>query len=134
MLSPQAALVYTMVVAAESDEDITDREIEIIGDLVNHLPIFDGVARHEVVEMATACSEMMARPGGTDQVFEQVRDALPDSLRATAYALACDVIAADSRLHRNEMKTLGDVRSRLGVDPDTAQAIEGVTRVRFQAA
>ncbi|MDH3772358.1 MAG: hypothetical protein OET79_15405, partial [Nitrospirota bacterium] len=40
MISPQAALVYTMVVAAESDREVVDAEIHIIGDLVNHLPIF----------------------------------------------------------------------------------------------
>ena len=37
--------------------------------------------------MATRCSEMLARPGGSDQVFGLIRQALPMPLRDTAYAL-----------------------------------------------
>lgn len=134
MISPQAALVYTMVVVAEADDHICDTEIALIGDLVNHLPIFRGVDRAAVVEMATACSELLARPGGRDQVFDQIRAALKDDLRATAYALACDVIAVDSRLQRSEMGALDDVRNRLGIEPALAGAIERATQVRFHAA
>ena len=42
MLSPQEALVYTMVVAAEADHEIAEAEINLIGDLGNHLPVFRG--------------------------------------------------------------------------------------------
>ena len=134
MISPQAALVYTMVVAAEADHDIAEPEIELIGDLVNHLPVFRGVSREQVVEMATACSEQLSKPGGTDQVFQEVRAALSDHLRETAYALACDVIAVDTRLHRHEMTALESIRSHLGIDRSVADAIERSARVRFQAA
>lgn len=134
MITPQAALVYTMVVAAEADHDIAETEIELIGDLVNHLPVFRGVRREQVVEMATACSELLSKPGGIDQVFDEVRAALSDHLRETAYALACDVIAVDTRLHGNEMKVLEDIRNHLGVDHGVAGVIERSARVRFQAA
>ena len=40
MISPQEALIYTMVAAAEAGREIADAEIDIIGDLVNHLPTF----------------------------------------------------------------------------------------------
>lgn len=134
MISPQAALVYTMVIAAEADHDIAEPEIELIGDLVNHLPVFRCVSREQVVEMATACSEQLSKPGGIDQVFQEVRAGLGDHLRETAYALACDVIAVDARLHRHEMTALENIRSHLGIDPSVADAIERSARVRFQAA
>ena len=134
MISPQAALVYTMVVAAESDREVVDAEIHIIGDLVNHLPIFKTMDRAEVTGMATACSTLLARDGGLDQVFGQIRDALPAPLRETAYALACDVIAVDSRLQKDEMQTLERIRQQLEVDPNTARTIERAAQVRFQAA
>lgn len=134
MLSPQEALVYTMVAAAEADHEIADFEIDLIGDLGNHLPIFRSVDRARLTEIATACSEALARPGGREQVFRQIRAALPRQLRDTAYALACDVIAVDSRLQRGEMHTLEWLRSALEVDPAMARAIEQVAEVRFQAA
>jgi uncharacterized membrane protein YebE (DUF533 family) len=134
MLSPQEALVYTMVVAAESDHEIAEAEIKIIGDLVNHLPIFRGLDRAAMTRVATACSKLLGQSGGADKVFELIRQALTPPLRDTAYALACDVIAVDSRLNRNEMRILEQVRIELGVDPVMARAIEQVAEVRFQAA
>jgi uncharacterized membrane protein YebE (DUF533 family) len=134
MLSPQEALVYTMVVAAESDHEIAEAEIKIIGDLVNHLPIFRGLDRAAMTRMATACSKLLGQSGGADKVFELIRQALTPPLRDTAYALACDVIAVDSRLNRNEMRILEQVRIELEVDPVMARAIEQVAEVRFQAA
>ena len=134
MLSPQEALVYTMVAAAEADHEIADPEINLIGDLGNHLPIFRAMSRARLTEVASACSEALAQPGGREQVFRQIRAALPRQLRDTAYALACDVIAADSRLQRGEMHTLEWLRTELEVDPAMARAIEQVVEVRFQAA
>lgn len=134
MISPQEALVYTMVAAAESDREIADAEIHIIGDLVNHLPIFSGLDRAAMTAMATRCSEMLAQAGGSDQVFGLIRQALPMPLRETAYALACDVVAVDSRLNRAEMRVLEEIRAQLEVDPAMARAIEQVAQVRFKAA
>jgi hypothetical protein len=84
--------------------------------------------------MATRCSEMLAQAGGSDHVFGLIRQALPMPLRETAYALACDVIAVDSRLNRAEMRVLEEIRAQLEVDPAMARAIEQVAQVRFKAA
>ena len=134
MISPQEALVYTMVAAAESDREIADAEINLIGDLVNHLPIFKGVDRATTTEMAVRGSHLLEQAGGSDQVFGLIRQALPMPLRETAYALACDVIAVDSRLSRAEMRMLDKIRAQLQVDPGMARAIERVAEVRFKAA
>jgi uncharacterized membrane protein YebE (DUF533 family) len=134
MISAQEALVYTMVAAAEADREIADAEIDLIGDLGNHLPIFKGVDRAAMTEMATRCSDLLAQPGGSDRIFTLIRQALPMPLRDTAYALACDVIAVDSRLNRAEMRILENVRTQLEVDPAMARAIERVAEVRFKAA
>ena len=134
MLSPQEALVYAMVVAAESDHDIAEAEVHLIGDLGNHLPVFQAVGRTKMTAMAMACSELLAEAGGREKAFGLIRAALSPQLRATAYALACDVIAVDSRLQRDEMQTLEHVRAELEVDPALARAIERVAVIRFQAA
>jgi uncharacterized membrane protein YebE (DUF533 family) len=134
MLSAQEALVYTMVAAAEADHEIDDAEIRIIGDLVNHLPVFRGLDRARATKIATAGSKLLAKTGGRERAFVQIREALAPQLRETAYAIACDVIAADSRLQRNELQILERIRAELEVEPAMARAIEQVARVRFQAA
>ena len=40
-LSTQDALIYLMVVAATSDAQVSDRELEVIGGLVTRLPVLD---------------------------------------------------------------------------------------------
>ncbi|HSA81679.1 MAG TPA: tellurite resistance TerB family protein [Geminicoccaceae bacterium] len=134
MLSPQEALIYTMVIAAEADHDIAEAEIRILGDLGNHLPIFRVIGRAKMTKMAMACSELLAEAGGREKVFGMIRGTLSPQLRATAYALACDVIAVDSRLQPNEMQALELIRAQLEVDPTIARAIERVAMIRFQAA
>lgn len=134
MISAQEALIYTMVVAAESDHDVADAEIDIIGDLVHHLPVFRGLDRAAMTRIATVCSRMLAQKGGSDRVFGLIREALSPDLRETAYALACDVIAVDSRLHREELQLLEQIRAQLDVAPGIARTIERVAQVRFQAA
>jgi uncharacterized membrane protein YebE (DUF533 family) len=134
MISPQEALIYTMVVAAESDGEIVDAEIDIVGDVLNHLPVFKGIDRATMTAMAARGSNLLAQADGADRVFGLIREALSMPLRETAYALACDVIAVDRRLSRAEMGVLERIRAELEVDPVMARAIEQVTQVRFQAA
>jgi uncharacterized membrane protein YebE (DUF533 family) len=134
MLSPQEALVYTMVVAAEADHEIDDAEINLIGDLGNHLPAFREIGREALTEIAVACSEALAQPGGRQEVFGLIREALPRQLRGTAYALACDVVAVDRRLQRSEIHALEWLRRELEVEPALARTIEEVAEVRFKAA
>jgi hypothetical protein len=133
MISAKEALIYTMVVAAESDREIADAEIDVIGDMVNHLPIFAGLDRAATTKIATRCSDLLAR-GGADKVFALIREALPATLRDTAYALACEIVAVDRRLNRAEMGILDKIRVALDVDPLMARTIERVAEVRFQAA
>lgn len=134
MLSPQAALIYTMVIVAEADHDVADQELEIIGDLVSHLPVFDHVDRQQVAQLATECSEMIGEPAGLERALQMIKQALSPTLREAAYALACDVIAVDRRLNRREIQALEQVRSHLGVEPAVADLLEGAARIRFQAA
>ena len=81
MPSPQVALLYAMGVAAGSGRELAPEDIGIIGDLVEHLPIFCGIDRRQVAELATRCSEQLAGPG------EQLR--APH--RQLAHLLAVDV-------------------------------------------
>jgi uncharacterized membrane protein YebE (DUF533 family) len=134
MISPQEALIYTMVLAAESDGEIVDAEIDIVADLANHLPVFKGVDRVAMTAMAARCSDLLAQTDGGDRAFGLIREALSMPLRETAYALACDMIAVDRRLSRAEMAVLERIRAQLEVDPVMARAIEQAAQVRFQAA
>ena len=67
---------------------------------------------------------------GLDALFGLLRAALPERLRETAYALACDVVSADGNLREVELRMLEEVREELQIDRLHAAAIEWGARVR----
>ena len=64
-------------------------------------------------------------------ITETERDkSLPEKLRETAYALACDVAAADGTIAQEELRLLEIIRHELRVGRLPAAAIERGARAR----
>lgn len=131
MLSVQEALIYTMVLMAAVDRDMRDIELDRIGDMVKHLPVFRDYDPDRLVATARACAVRVNERDGIEAVFGEIDRALPGHLRETAYALACDVAAADRRIPSEERRLLIFLRDRLGLSRLVAAAIEHAARVRF---
>jgi hypothetical protein len=89
------ALIYTMVLASAADREMSDPELRSIGDMVRSLPIFLDLDEMEISIISGACAEMLNDEDGLEAVLDFINDALPEKLRETAYALACDIVAAD---------------------------------------
>jgi tellurite resistance protein len=132
MLDPHSALIYTMVIVSAADRDMTDDELEVIGSIVGHLPAFAGFDRNQLPNVLQSCTEMLGRDDGLDEVFSEIKAALPANLRETAYAVACDVAAADGEASQEELRILELMRHRLNIDRLIAAGIERGARARFQ--
>lgn len=130
MTNHHDALIYTMVLASAADQNMTDAELRTIGEMVNYLPIFRDFDRDRLPDVARTCAELLADENGLDRVLADVKHRLPLQLRETAYALACDVIAADGKASQEELRLLELVRDRLEIDGLVAAAIERAARVR----
>jgi len=128
--SPQDALVAIMVTVSVSDETIRTAELVAIERQVNHLPIFADYDMDAVRAVAQTVYRLMAEDDGLDTLFAMVREALPERLWETAYALACDVAAADGTLGQPELRFLEEVRHELDIDRLHAAAIERGARAR----
>ena len=131
MISHHAAFIYTMVFVSAADREMTDAELRIIGEIVSYLPIFADYDKNELPNTTAACAELLDDEKGLDRAFEMIKEALPPKLRETAYALACDVAAADGEVHREELRVLELLRHRLSVERLAAAAIERAARARF---
>lgn len=125
------ALIYVMVLMSAADSNMTDRELFTIGEIVRTLPIFRDYNADLLPKAAEDCAEMLAQDGGLDAVLEMVNEALPDHLRVTAYALACDVAAVEGKLKEEEIRLLEFLRHKLDIDRLTAAAIERGARARY---
>lgn len=126
----QDALVAIMVAVSVSDETIRTSELVAIERQVNHLPVFGDYEADRLREVAQTVYSLMEEEDGLDTLFAMVRAALPERLSETAYALACDIAAADGKLRETELRMLEEVRHELNVDRLHAAAIEWGARAR----
>ncbi len=131
MIDHHAALVYTMVLASAADTDMTDAEFQIIGDFVNHLPVFRGYERKRLTQDLKACAQLLGKEDGLEAALREIKSGLPTKLRETAYIIACDVAAADGDASQEELRLLELLRHRLGIDRLVAAALERSARARF---
>jgi tellurite resistance protein len=132
MLDPQGALICTMVIVSAADSNMTDAELAIIGEIVGHLPVFRDFDRGTLPSVLESCSQLLSREDGLEEAFAEIKQALPANLRETAYALACDVAAADGEAQQEELRVLEMMRYRLNIDRLIAAGIERGARARFQ--
>ena len=134
MIDQQTALVYTMVLASAADSDMTDAELVMIDGILCLLPVFEGYDPAALPQAASACVDLLAGNDGLDTVLDTIRDVLPERLYETAYALACDIVAADREASQEELRLLEMLRHRLDIDRLAAAAIERGARARFAKA
>ncbi|HYE48989.1 MAG TPA: tellurite resistance TerB family protein [Azospirillaceae bacterium] len=134
MIDHHRALIYTMVLVSASDADMTDAELKTIAENVRYLPVFRGFDVHDLPVVTDDCTEMLSDEEGLDKALAKIRQALPNRLRETAYALACEVVAADGTASQEELRMLELIRHGLEVDRLSAAAIERGARARHMTA
>lgn len=132
MIAPHAALIYTMVLVSAADTDMTDAELRTMEEIITYLPAFQSFDRGTLPQIANACVDLLGRENGLDVAIAQIKEALPKKLRETAYALACDIVAADGEASQQELRLLEMLRHEIEVDRLTAAAIERGARARFR--
>lgn len=129
-LSPQDALIAVMIAVSAADEQLRTPELVAIQRTVNHMPVFADYDADRIRQVAQTVFDLFEEEDGLDALFGLIRDSLPVRLHETAYALACDVVAADGRLREVELRMLEEVREELAIDRLHAAAIEWGARVR----
>lgn len=131
-MEPQEALVCTMVLVAATGGGITDREIGVMAGLVQTLPVFHDFSSERLDAATEAVIGLLREEEGLAHAARLIREALEPRLRETAYALACDVVAADRFAQQDSLRMLEFVKAELRLDPLVAAAIERGARARHQ--
>jgi hypothetical protein len=132
MLDPHGALIYTMVIVTGAESRLPPDEVTMIGDIVGHWPVFHGFDHKKLPGHLNDCAELLARDEGLDATLDAIKAALPQRLRETAYAIACDLIAVDGSATQEELQLLELIRDRFELDRLIAAAIERGARARAQ--
>lgn len=129
-LSAQDALVALMMSVSLSDESVGTAELVTIEALVNNLPVFANYDADRMQNVSKTVFDLFEEEDGLDALFGLVNQALPEKLHETAYALCCDVAAADGLLGQTELRMLMEIRYQLDIDRLAAAAIERGARAR----
>lgn len=132
-LDPQEALICTMVLIAAADGGMTDREIGVMAAQVQTLPVFRGFSSSHLSAASDAAVALLHETEGLSHAAQLIREALDPKLRETAYALACEVVAAEHSAGQEVLRMLEFVREELDLDSLVAAAIERGVRVRYRA-
>lgn len=129
-LSPEDCLVAIMIAVSAADERIRTSELMAIQQVVGDLPVFAAYDPDRLRGVASVVFDLLEEEDGLGALFGLVRQHLPDRLVETAYALACDVAAADGTLTQAELRLLEEMRHELRIDRLHAAAIERGARAR----
>ena len=131
-LTAEEALICTMVLVAAADGAISDREIGVMAGLVQTLPAFHDFSSERLDKATEAAISLLGEDEGLTHAGQMIRDALEPRLRETAYALACDVVAATRNAGQPVLRMLELVMQELHLDPLVAAAVERGARARHQ--
>lgn len=134
MLDAHEALIYIMVISSAADRDMTDSELLTIGDIVRQLPVFRGYDPERLPATAAACAGRLGAEDGLEGMLDDIKAALPSRLRETAYAVSCDIVAADGTASQEELRLLEMIRHQLDISRLSAAAIEHGARARHMTA
>ena len=129
-LSAQDCLVALMIAVSASDENMRTAELVKIQSSVNMLPVFAEYDIDRIKATAQVVFDLFEQEEGLDALFGLIRENLPERLFETAYALSCDVAAADGRIEEQEGRMLEEIREELALDRLHAAAIERGARAR----
>tara|TARA_X000001036_G_scaffold437692_2_gene483629 strand:- start:68 stop:472 length:405 start_codon:yes stop_codon:yes gene_type:complete len=129
-MTAQDSLVAIMIAGGASDENMSNRELVSISRIVDHLPVFKNYEPSKIKLIAEMVFDLFEEEDGLDALFGLVREALPEKLYETAYALACDVAASDGKLPEVQLRFLEEIRHELNIDRLHGAAIERGARAR----
>ena len=129
-LSAEDALAALMIAVSAADSDIRTAELIKINNAINNLPIFAGYDVDHLPRVSQMVFDLLEQEDGLEALFGLIRECLPEKLNETAYALSCDVAAADGTIEGEEARMLEEIRYELNIDRLHAAAIERGARAR----
>jgi tellurite resistance protein len=121
-----------MVLVAATGGGISDREIGVMSGLVQTLPAFRDFSTERLRAATDAAVGLLDEDDGLAHAARMIRAALEPRLRETAYALACEVVAAERLAQQDCLRMLEFICHELHLDPLITAAIERGARARHQ--
>lgn len=115
--------------ASACDGHIADEEINGLFSITGRMKLYDGWTPNKWNSMMDQLVKILKKEG-PEGLLVKCAKSLPDELRDTAFANACDIILADGVVEDEEKEFLDKVQKVLEIDGDTALTIVEVMIIK----
>ena len=128
-LTKQEAFAGILLGASACDGHIADEEISGLCTTCQRMKMFEPISPTKFSSMMDALVKILKRDG-VEKLVDRCADALPEDLRGTAFANACDIVLADGVVEDEEKEFLNVLQRALELDGDTALTIVEVMIIK----
>jgi tellurite resistance protein len=115
--------------AVAADGVVTEEEAMGLTTSLSRMKLFQGTSERQ---FRSSFSKLvnLARNKGVDELMAQSAAAVPGDLRATAFAVATDLLFADGHVAPEERRFLEKIQKSLGVADDLALKVVEVIQIK----
>ena len=128
-VTKQEAFTGILLAAAAADGHISEEEAQGLWTAIERMKLFSNFTPDKFKRMMDTLLKILKK-GGPDMLVDKCVPALPDELRDTAFANACDLVLADGVVEDEEKKLIEKLQNRLGIAGDEAMDIVRVMVIK----
>lgn len=131
MLSDREGVAALAMLAMYADDHIAPEEDAMLRARLCQFPLFEDIPDADLGHIL-ATIEKRIRAQGADRTIGEAASVVQPHLRATAFLLASEIVAADGHVALQESTYLARLKKELHVDDRTADRIFEVTQLRLR--
>jgi tellurite resistance protein len=121
---PRRFLVEAMLGAMEADGEVTEEEVMTLEKNLSSHPLFDGMSGDELSRVTDLAADAIREAGGGKARLEAIAKGLTSrNHRLAAYAMACEICAADRELAEAEIDFLDRLHAALALEDSEAKDV-----------
>lgn len=130
-LTVQEGFAGILLGASACDGHISDDEVTGLVTALLRMKLFQRINEKSFGQMMNKL-QGIAKKKGVDTLIDVCVPVLPQELRETAFANACDIVLADGVVEPDEREFVDKLQRKLGISGDTALAIVQVMVIKNQ--
>jgi hypothetical protein len=121
-LSKPEAFAGVLLSAVASDGHISDEEVRGLCTILGRMRLYDNWTSDKFNSMLNRLLGMLKREG-PENILTKCAPVLPEDMRETAFANACDLLLADGGIEDEERAFLDSLQRKLEISGDQAITI-----------
>ncbi len=118
-----------IIAAVASDQTLSDEELKFMPVMFSRMRLFHGWSAEQYDDLFDTLFQVLKHQGFA-AFLNICISGLPEKLRQTAFAVAVDIVLADSTVNREEKDFLYELQKKLGLDTKLATKIIEVIRIK----